>query len=110
MRLELITRPFLESDMSIKEFSSTTGLSTQRVSQILKRDLASIHYELFRNGSYELRRLPLSKEDRVKWLNRLNEYVKLINLPEKIIRDNRKISELTVHEFVSLVSYLKLKK
>ena len=106
MRLEQITKPFLESDLSIKDFSDVVGLTSARVSQILIRDLNNVHYKLFKDSDFHLRKVPLRKEDRERWLNRVNEYIEIINLPEKIKRDNRKISDLTVEEFIALMSSL----
>ena len=106
MRLEQITKPFLESGMSIKEFSDVVGLTSGRVSQILIRDLNTIHYKLFKDADFDLRKVPLKNEDRQRWLNRVNEYIEIINLPDKIKRDNRKISDLTVEEFIALMSSL----
>ena len=106
MRLEQITKPFLESEMSIKNFSDEVGLTSGRVSQILLRDLNIIHYKLFKDSDFELRKVPLKKEDRQRWLTRVNEYIEIINLPDKIKRDNRKISDLTVEEFIALMSSL----
>ena len=48
MRLEQITKPFLESEMSIKNFADEVGLTSVRVPQILLRDLNIIHYKLFK--------------------------------------------------------------
>ena len=106
MRLEQITKPFLESEMSIKNFADEVGLTSGRVSQILLRDLNIIHYKLFKDSDFELRNVPLRKEDRQRWLTRVNEYIEIINLPDKIKRDNRKISDLTVEEFIALMSSL----
>jgi hypothetical protein len=106
MRLEQITKPFLESDFSIKDFSDVVGLTSARVSQILIRDLNNVYYKLFKDSDFDLRKVPLRKEDRERWLNCVNEYIEIINLPEKIKRDNRKISDLTVEEFIALMSSL----
>jgi hypothetical protein len=106
MRLEQITKPFLESDLSIKDFSDVVSLTSARVSQIIIRDLNNVHYKLFKDSDFDLRKVPLRKEDRQRWLNRVNEYIEIINLPEKIKRDNRKISDLTVEEFIALMSSL----
>jgi hypothetical protein len=107
VRLEQITKPFLESDLSIKDFSDVVGLSATRVSQVLIRDLNNVHNKLFKDCRFDLRKVPLRKEDRQRWLNRVSEYIEIINLPEKIKRDNRKISDLTVEEFIALMSSLK---
>lgn len=106
MRLEQITKPFLESDLSIKDFSNLVGLTSARVSQILIRDLNNVYYKLFKDSKSDLLKVPLRKEDRQRWLSRVNKYIEIYNLPEKIKRDNRKISDLTVKEFIALMSSL----
>lgn len=106
MRLEQITLPYLKSDMTVKDFSDTVGLTSARVSQIIIRDLTNIYCKLFQDPDFDLRRVPRTIQDRNRWEKRVNEYIEIINLPEKIKRDNRKISDLTVEEFVALMSSL----
>lgn len=106
MRLEQITLPYLKSDMTVKDFSDTVGLRSARVSEIIIRDLNNVYYKLFKKSDFDLRRVPRTIQDRQKWEKRVNEYIEIINLPDKIKRDNRKISDLTVEEFVVLMSSL----
>jgi len=106
MRLKQITKPFLESDMSIKDFSNIVDLTPTRISRIIIKDLNNIYYKLFKDSDFDLRRVPLKKEDRQIWINRINKYTEIINLPDKIKRENRKISDLTVEEFITLMSSL----
>lgn len=107
MRLESITLPFLEADMTIKSFSNTVGLTSTRVSQIILRDLSEIHYILYKLSDFEMRYVPLKREVKNIWIHRIKEYNQRQEVTEKIIEDNRKICELTVSEFISLMSYLK---
>ena len=109
MRLEQITLPYLRSDMTVKKFSDTVGLTPTRVSQIITRDLNKVYCKLFKESDFYLRRVPRAIQDRQKWEKRVNEYIEIINLPDKIKRENRKIADLTVDEFVSLMSSIKLK-
>lgn len=106
MRLQQITLPYLKSEMTVKDFSDTVGLTSERVSQIIKRDLNKVHYKLFKESDFDLRRVPTTIQDKNKWEKRVNEYVEIINLPDKIKRDNRKISDLTVEEFIALMTSL----
>lgn len=106
MRLEQITLPYLKSDMTVKDFSNTVGLTPSRVSQIITRDLRNVYYKLFQESTFVLSRVPRTIQDRNRWEKRVNEYIEIINLPEKIKRDNRKISDLTVEEFIALISSL----
>src|SRR5574344_464983 len=98
MKLEQITLPYLKSDLTVKDFSDTLGLTSARVSQIIIRDLNNVYYKLFKDSDFDLRRVPRTIQDRKRWEKRVNEYIEIINLPEKIKRDNRKISDLTVEE------------
>ena len=106
MRLELITLPYLKSNLTVKDFSDTVGLTSERVSQIIIRDLNNVYYKLFKKSDFDLRRVPRTIQDRNRWEKRVKEYIEIINLPEKIKRDNRKISDLTVEEFIALMSSL----
>ena len=106
MRLEQITMPYLQSDMTVKNFSDTVGLTPTRISQIIIRDLNNVYYKLFKDSDFYLRRVPRTIQDRQKWEKRVNEYIEIINLPDKIKRDNRKIADLTVEEFVALKASL----
>ena len=106
MRLEQITMPYLQSDMTVKNFSDTVGLTPTRISQIIIRDLNNVYYKLFKDSDFYLRRVPRTIQDRQKWEKRVNEYIEIINLPDKIKRDNRKIADLTVEEFVALMASL----
>lgn len=106
MRLEQITLPYLQSDMTVKDFSDKVGLTSSRVSQIIIRDLNNVYYKLYKDSDFNLMRVPRTSQDRQKWEKRINEYIEIINLPEKIKRDNRKISDLTVEEFIALMSSL----
>ncbi len=105
MRLEQITLPYLQSEMTVKEFSDTVQLTSTRVSQIILRDLNNVYYKLFKESDFE-RRVPRTIQDKNKWEKRVKEYLEIINLPDKIKRDNRKISDLTVEEFIALMSSL----
>lgn len=107
MQLEKITKPFLKSEMSIKNFAHKVELSPSRVSQIILRDLNHIHNKLYKDNNFELRNVPKIKDDRKWWLLRIEEYIELMNLPNTIRKDNRKISDLTVYEFIVLMSSLK---
>ena len=109
MRLEQITLPYLQSKLTIKDFSDTVSLSTARVSQLIKRDLTMVYCKLFKESDFYIRRVPRTIQDRQKWEKRVNEYIEIINLPDRIKRDNRKIADLTVDEFVSLMSSIKSK-
>lgn len=106
MRLELITLPYLQSDMTVKDFSNKVGLTSSRVSQIIIRDLNNVYYKLYKDSDFDLRRVPRTIQDRQKWEKRVKEYIEIINLPDKIKRDNRKISDLTVEEFIALMTSL----
>jgi hypothetical protein len=106
MRLEQITLPYLQSDLTVKDFSNTVQLSSLRVSQLIIRDLNNVYYKLFKESDFDLRRVPRTIQDRNKWEKRVNEYIEIINLPDKIKRDNRKIADLTVEEFIALMSSL----
>lgn len=106
MRLEQITLPYLQSEMTVKEFSDTVQLTSERVSQIILRDLNNVYYKLFKESDFDLRRVPRTIQDKNKWEKRVKEYLEIINLPDKIKRENRKISDLTVEEFIALMSSL----
>lgn len=106
MRLEQITLPYLQSTLTIKDFSDTVELTSARVSQIIIRDLNNVYYKLFKEPDFDLRRVPRTIQDRNRWEKRVKEYIEIINLPDKIKRDNRKISDLTVEEFIALMASL----
>lgn len=106
MRLEQITLPYLQSDMTVKDFSDKVELTSARVSQIIIRDLNNVYYKLYKDSDLNLMRVPRTIQDRQKWEKRVNEYIEIINLPEKIKRDNRKVSDLTIEEFIALMSSL----
>ena len=74
MRLELITLPYLESNMTGKDFADTVGLSPSRVSQIIIRDLNKVYYKLFQRSDFDLRRIPRDGVDRAKWVKIVNDY------------------------------------
>ena len=108
-RLERITLPYLKSDMSIKDFADSIDLTSSRVSSVILRDLNAIHFNLFKDNDFELRKSPKTREDRDKWIERIEKHSKNI---DSINGYNRKISDLTVKEFeeliLSTISKLKL--
>ena len=108
MRLDDITIPYLKSDMTLYDFSNTVDLTPSRVSAIVKRDLCAVYYKLFKQSDFELNRTPRSLQDKTRWLKRIDDYMEIINLPDKIKKDNRKISDLTVEEFIALMSSFKI--
>lgn len=99
--------PYLKSTLSVAQFAHDNGYTHERVRQALLRDLNMISEALFNVENTSVNQVPVTKRDRREWLLLIDEYTntdKLADIP--IEPDNRKLSDLTVTQFLGIISSL----
>ncbi len=100
-------KQFLESGLSQKQFAISQGISVtgmaDRLTREMKRLLATNVIDarsIIADVSMHVDNVKRNKEN---WLKAIDAYERTIATPVDIKTDNRKISELTVSEFVGVM-------
>ena len=113
MEFELL-KEFLESKLTLNEFSKTKQRSSTRISHKLNREIGHllntkiIDAEKIIGGRYG-DKYAIRRNSKL-WLKAINEYELVVNseyVPEK---DFRPISQLTVSEFTNLIKAILVNK
>jgi hypothetical protein len=105
-----LLKNFLNSDTTQKDFAKLNNLSTAAMANKLTREMRRLLGTRVIDGEsivcdtsmiiYDVRR---NKEN---WLKAINAYEQKMAAPVIFENDNRKISDLTVSEFVSMLRFL----
>jgi hypothetical protein len=100
-------KQFLESGLSQKQYAISQGISITGMADRLTREMK----RLLNTNVIEAKRIVGEvsihiddvKRNRVNWLKAIEAYDQTMCAPVDIKTDNRKISELTVSEFVGVM-------
>jgi hypothetical protein len=105
-----LLKEFLNSDTTQKDFAQSKNLSSTAIAHKLTREMRRLLNTKVIDGEsivcdtsmiiYDVRR---NKEN---WLKAINAYEQTMATPVNLEKDNRKISDLTVSEFVGLMRSL----
>lgn len=105
-----IFKSYLSENKTLKDLSIEHGISIERVRRlIIQRRDRIIHTELINASDIigeiqiDLRDIKLNSH---RWLNAINAYEKALGIdvkPKFYIKDDRKLSELTVSEFLAIL-------
>jgi len=105
-----LLKEFLNSDTTKKDFAKSKNLSSTAISHKLIREMRMLLNTKVIDGEsivcdtsiiiYDVRR---NKEN---WLKAINAYEQTMAAPVNFDKDNRKISDLTVSEFIGLLRSL----
>jgi len=108
MNFDLL-REFLESDVTQKDFAKRKGISAAAMSTKLSKQMRKLLSTPIIDGKHIVKHTSTVIHDvrhnKVLWIKAINEYDRVIGEPVNYEADNRKISDLTVSEFVRLMAY-----
>jgi len=105
-----LLKEFLQSNTTQKEFAKSNNISVNTISYKLQNQISRLLYTKVIDAKniicdtsiviYDVRR---NKEN---WLKAINAYEQTMAAPVNFQKDNRKISDLTVSEFVGILRSL----